>query len=265
MISSSSNQQIKKIIQLQKKSKVRKESKNFIIEGLKMYNEVPEDRIVKTYISEEFYAEISKDNNEDGINKLFFNREYEIISKSVFKEISDTTTPQGILAIVKQPEFNFEEILKKENICLLFLENIRDPGNLGTIMRSSEGAGVDGIVLSNESVDIYNPKVIRSTMGAIYRMPFVYEDEFADALINKYKRIGIKLYAAYLDGAVDYAKIIYPPKTGIIIGNESNGISEKVVKLADELIKIPMKGQLESLNAAVSAALITYEIYRQKR
>ena len=256
MISSASNQQIKHIVQLQKKAKLRSELGQFVIEGIKMYGEIPKDCIVSTYVSETFYNEKIK-NNYIGVEK------YEIVSDKIFGEISETITPQGIIAIVRQPKYDFESIINKDNATLLFLDNLRDPGNLGTIIRTAEGAGIDGVVLSKESVDIYNPKVIRSTMGAIYRVPFIYEENFATKLRDKYIKLGYSLYAAHLEGAVNYTKLDYNKKTGIIIGNEANGISKEVASIAGNMIKIPMEGQVESLNAAVSAALIMYEVYRQ--
>ena len=222
-----------------------------------MYGEIPKDCIVSTYVSETFYNEKIK-NNYIGVEK------YEIVSDKIFGEISETVTPQGIMAIVRQPKYDFDDIINKDDATLLFLDNLRDPGNLGTIIRTAEGAGIDGVVLSKESVDIYNPKVIRSTMGAIYRVPFIYEDNFATKLREKYKVNGFELYAAHLEGASEYTKVEYSRKTGIIIGNEANGVSKEVVDVADCMIRIPMEGQVESLNAAISAALIIYEVYRQK-
>lgn len=257
MITSASNQQIKHIVQLQKKAKLRSELGQFVIEGIKMYGEIPKDCIVSTYVSETFYSEKML-NNDTGVEK------YEIVSDKIFGEISETVTPQGIMAIVRQPKYDFDDIINKDNATLLFLDNLRDPGNLGTIIRTAEGAGIDGVVLSKESVDIYNPKVIRSTMGAIYRVPFIYEDNLATKLREKYKVNGFELYAAHLEGASEYTKVEYPRKTGIIIGNEANGVSKEVVDVSDCMIKIPMEGQVESLNAAISAALIIYEVYRQK-
>lgn len=257
MITSASNQQIKHIVQLQKKAKLRSELGQFVIEGIKMYREIPKDCIVSTYVSETFYSEKML-NNDIGVEK------YEIVSDKIFGEISETVTPQGIMAIVRQPKYDFDDIINKDNATLLFLDNLRDPGNLGTIIRTAEGAGIDGVVLSKESVDIYNPKVIRSTMGAIYRVPFIYEDNLATKLREKYKVNGFELYVAHLEGASEYTKVEYPRKTGIIIGNEANGVSKEVVDVADCMIKIPMEGQVESLNAAISAALIIYEVYRQK-
>lgn len=257
MITSASNQQIKHIVQLQKKAKLRSELGQFVIEGIKMYGEIPKNCIVSTYVSETFYSEKML-NNDIGVEK------YEIVSDKIFGEISETVTPQGIMAIVRQPKYDFDDIINKDNATLLFLDNLRDPGNLGTIIRTAEGAGIDGVVLSKESVDIYNPKVIRSTMGAIYRVPFIYEDNLATKLREKYKVNGFELYAAHLEGASEYTKVEYPRKTGIIIGNEANGVSKEVVDVSDCMIKIPMEGQVESLNAAISAALIIYEVYRQK-
>lgn len=257
MISSASNKQIKQVIQLGQKAKLRHELKQFIVEGIKMYNEIPEDKIITTFIKESYYNE----NKDNFIGKKLHN--FEIVSDKIFDGMSQTKTPQGILAIVKQPEYDFEEIISRESSKLLFLEDVRDPGNIGTMIRTAEGAGFDGIVLSKESVDMFNPKVVRSTMGAIYRVPFIYEENFSKTLKDKYVASGYNLYAAHLEGATNYTSVEYNKKTGIIIGNEANGISDEVVKVAQNMIKIPMEGKVESLNAAVSAALIMYEVYRQ--
>ena len=257
MISSTANKQVKNVIQLQQKAKLRHELKQFVVEGIKMYNEIPEDKIVTTFIKESYFNEyIDKFDKK----KLY---NYEIVSDKVFDGMSQTKTPQGILAIVKQPEYDFNKIISNKSPKLLFLEDVRDPGNIGTMIRTAEGAGFDGIVLSKESVDMFNPKVVRSTMGAIYRVPFIYEENFVDTLKDKYVKAGYSLYAAHLEGAVNYTSVDYCEKVGIIIGNEANGISDEVVKVAQNMIKIPMEGQVESLNAAVSAALIMYEVYRQ--
>lgn len=256
MIESSNNKQIKKIKQLQKKSKARDEYREFVIEGIKMYGEIPEDKIVATYISESFFKEKFE---------LYKNiiRDYEIVKDDIFLEICETMTPQGIIAVVKQPEYSLDDILDKDTSKIIILDDLRDPGNLGTIMRTAEGAGFDAVILSKSSVDMFNPKVVRSTMGAIYRVPFVYEDDLKCAINDTYKKAGFVVYSAYLDGAVDYTRTEYSDKTAIIIGNEANGISDEVIGVSDVLIKIPMSGQVESLNAAVSAAVIMYEVRRQ--
>lgn len=265
MISSSSNQQIKTLVQLQTKSKVRNKEKKFVIEGIKMFEEVltyHTASLVKTFVSESYYERLEND------DRALYNRlqtiPMEIVSDKVFKEISETMTPQGILAIVRQPEYQLEQLLEPEEVHLMILEDLRDPGNLGTIIRTAEGAGVTGIILSKASVDVYNPKVIRSTMGAIYRMPFVYVDEFMDT-IETMKQRNITLYATHLHADQYYDEVEYPSRTAVMIGNEANGLSEAATAASNEWIKIPMEGQVESLNAGVASAIMMYEIYRQRR
>lgn len=121
-----------------------------------------------------------------------------------------------------------------------------------------------GVILSRESVDMFNPKVIRSTMGAIYRVPFIYVQDFI-ALLDQLKVCGFTVYAAHLAGAVEYDIPRYPARTAMIIGNEANGLSETAAQRADARIRIPMAGKVESLNAAVAAAILMYEIKRQER
>lgn len=257
MISSTSNAQIKEIEKLQKKAKHRKETKTFIVEGRKMVEEA-DIHIVKVYISESYFK-------EDGIGaRLATSHAYEIVEDKIFKEVSDTKTPQGILAIVKMPEYTLEELLMKENQFFVLLEDLRDPGNLGTIMRTAEGAGVSAVILSKDSVDLFNPKVVRSTMGSIFRMPFLYVEDFPNTLLTL-KKQKLVLYATDLKGTNDYNRESYAKQCGIIIGNEANGITEQTRNLADCLVKIPMEGKLESLNAAIASALMMYEVYGQRR
>ena len=259
MISSTSNPQIKHLVQLQKKVKLRREEQVFVIEGTKMFEEALEGNLIeKAYFSETYWKERAEGSSY--LEQIA----YEIVTDSVLKEVSDTQTPQGVIALVRMPEHNLEELITREQVNLILLENLRDPGNLGTIVRTAEGAGMDAVVLSKESVDIYNPKVIRSTMGAIYRMPVIYVDSFMECL-NHLRKNGIVLYAAHLKGKRNYDKEIYAKKTAFMIGNEANGLTEETSKQADCLVKIPMEGKLESLNAAIAAALLMYEVYRQRR
>ena len=260
MITSMNNGQIKYIKLLQKKSKARKEENAFVIEGIKMFEESRlEGNLIKSYFSEEFFSKKVKEKPD-----YFQELSYEIIQDSVFNKISDTLTPQGVLAIVEKPKYNILDIIKNPNSTLLLLENIQDPGNLGTMVRTAEGAGFTGIILSNNSVDILNPKVIRSTMGSIYRTPFVYVDNFEHTL-REIQKNNISIYAAHLKGAIYYDEVSYSKNCGILIGNESGGLKENTAKMADGLIKIPMKGKVESLNVAVAAAIIMYEVSRQHR
>ena len=156
------------LVKLQEKGAARKEDGVYVCEGKKMFAEVlsyAAKSVVKAYFAESFY--------EKWRGEFAGEVPFEIVSDAVFKEVSRTVTPQGVLAIVRQPDYSLEGILAKagrDAPCrLLILENLRDPGNLGTILRTAEGAGMAGIILGRGSVDMFNPKVIRSTMGAIYR------------------------------------------------------------------------------------------------
>ena len=254
MITSTSNEQVKNIIQLKEKAKVRRRNKLFVVEGIKMFREIPKDKLVSVFVSEKF----EKENEE-----LLSHTDYILLSDSVFKKISDTVTPQGILAVVKQNEFTVEDIIErrdKERSCIVVLDRLQDPGNLGTIVRTGEGAGITGIVMSNDSVDLYNPKVIRSTMGSVFRVPVAVVPDLQDA-IKKMKQNGIETYAAHLNG-MEYQKGAFGKDIALLIGNEAKGLSDEVSVMADKLIKIPMEGKVESLNAAVATAILMYEARR---
>lgn len=160
MITSTSSSQVKHVVQLQKKSKTRKEFLEFVVEGNKMVAEAPKDRVVKVYVSENF-----NNMNPDYIRELNIeDKKIEIVSDSVFMQMSDTKTPQGVMAVVKMAQYEVNDILG-ENALIIAVENLQDPGNLGTILRMGEGAGITGVIMSSNTVDIYNPKTIRSTMG----------------------------------------------------------------------------------------------------
>lgn len=258
MISSTSNSQIKNINKLLKSSKERREKGVFIVEGIKMFLEAKKLGLIeKAYFSEELYKEWIQDVNLRDVN-------HEVVDNKVFKQISDTKTPQGILAIVRMQNAFLEDILDRDSFELIFLEDLRDPGNLGTIVRTAEGAGGSAIILSKESVDIYNPKVVRATMGSIFRMKVLYVEDIKDAM-KKAQAAGAVLYATHLKGKKFYDEVEFESKVGIVIGNEANGIKEETASQADCYMKIPMCGRVESLNAAVATSIIMYEILRQRR
>lgn len=257
MITSTSNQQMKYIAQLLKKAKVRNEEGIFVVEGRKMFAEAPKDWVTDIYVSETFFSDPEH-------KKMLEGRDYEVVSDSVLKSVSDTQTPQGILCLVKKPEYQLEDLLREEQPHLLILESIQDPGNLGTMLRTGEGAGITGVVMNRTTVDLFNPKTIRSTMGSIYRMPFVVTEHLEET-IAELKARQIAVYAAHLKGTLSYDEPDYRGGTAFLIGNEGKGLSDEIADLADTCIKIPMEGKVESLNAAISASLLMYEVNRQRR
>lgn len=302
MITSTSSSQVKHIVNLQKKSKLRKEEKQFVVEGIKMVSEAPKDRLVKVYVSETFKAdneEFLKKMNYEALGKDIL----EDVSDNVFIRMSDTQTPQGIMAVVRMSEITIEDLFgrdmhinsmngedndskntdskddnskndnsKNDNSSnssntiqplLLILENLQDPGNLGTIIRMAEGAGVTGIIMSSNTVDIYNPKTIRSTMGSLYRVPVIYVEDICKT-VEECRQKGVRVYAAHLKGTDNYNVKDYTQPTAFMIGNEGNGLTDKLTDKADELVRIPMQGKVESLNAAIACTILTYEAVRQR-
>ena len=193
MITSTSNAQIKELAKLQKKSRLRDEKGIFLVEGPRMTEEIPAERIEKVYASESFAKK-----NKEFLEKL--QAPVELLTDTVFAYVSDTKTPQGILAIVKRLNYTMNDLMQVKNQKaphLVVLDNLQDPGNLGTIFRTAEAAGVTGILLSKDCVDVYNPKVIRSTMGAVFRMPFLYVVDLPEK-IKELQKKSIKTYAAHL-------------------------------------------------------------------
>ncbi|MBR4358490.1 MAG: RNA methyltransferase [Butyrivibrio sp.] len=265
MIKSLSNERVRKVVSYIQKSKARKENNVFVIEGMKMLREAPVLQVREAYVTEKFLDGASEEDKE-----ILWRYGAETVTDEVMKKMADTRTPQGVLAVVSMYQYSEEEVLDGykemgiEKPLLLILENIQDPGNLGTMLRSSEGAGVTGVILSKGSADVYNPKVIRSTMGSIFRMPFMYVDNLP-AFVEKLSERGIKTYAAHLKGKRNYDKFDYTKPTAFLIGNEGNGLSKETADAASEYVLIPMKGQVESMNAATSAAILTFEASRQRR
>jgi TrmH family RNA methyltransferase len=248
------------------KSKARKDGDVFVIEGMKMLREAPVLQVREVYVTGRFLDKATEEDKE-----ILWRYGAEEVSDDVMKKMADTQTPQGVLAVVSQYHYTEEEVLEGYNKddegakpLILILENIQDPGNLGTMLRSGEGAGVTGVILSKGSADIYNPKVIRSTMGSIFRMPFIYVENLAE-MIKKLSANGINTYAAHLKGTKNYDEFDYTKPTAFLVGNEGNGLTKETADAATEYILIPMKGEVESMNAATSAAILTFEASRQRR
>lgn len=258
MITSTVNAKVKRLVNLRQKSKLRHSERVFLVEGIKMFLEAPIEQIKEVYVSEGFLEK-----NPTGKLKSV---RYEVVSDEVFQKISDTQTPQGVLCVMKMPAYALKDLLTTENKAplLLVLEDIQDPGNLGTIFRAGEGAGIDGVIMTKNTVDIFNPKVIRSTMGSIYRVPFLVAPDISQA-IKDLKSNDVSVYAAHLDDSADYDTCDYTAPTAFLIGNEANGLKRETADMADCSIKIPMKGQVESLNAAVASSVLMYEAARQRK
>lgn len=262
VIRTASNEKIKYIRKLLKSGKYRREEGLFVVEGIRMFREIPEELLCGIFYTKEAEEKYLKEN-------AAFRKYQEAglaypVTEQVFSGLSDTEHPQGILALVKTLEWDIASVLTcKGAPFLLILEHLQDPGNMGTIIRTAEGAGVTGIVISSDSADIYNPKVVRSTMGSLFRVPIINSRNLRED-ISFLKEKGIRIFGAHLSGSSVYEKNLTVP-AAFLIGNEGNGLSAEISEMADELLRIPMMGKVESLNAAVSAAVISYEVLRQRK
>ena len=256
MITSASNEQVKKIRALNARAKIRREEGLFVAEGTRLFREIPPKLREHVYVSESFYKE-----HADILSGIC----YDVLEENLFRRVCDTRTPQGILTLVKIPEWSREDLLGTgENAPLiLVLEDLQDPGNFGTMIRTSEAAGVTGVIVSAGTADLYQPKVIRSTMGSIFRVPVCREEDPAET-VRWLKEKKIRVFGAHLKGSRNYVDQDYTEGTAFCIGNEGNGLSEKLTGMLDCRIKIPMDGQVESLNAAVSAAVLLYTAHAQR-
>lgn len=248
MITSKSNELVKHIKSLSQK-KYREEYGEYLVEGKKMVCEAIDEKlnIVKLIICEDLFKE-----------QIKFNGDIEYVDQKVCSYLSDTMSPQGIFATIKIPKQN-----NNLGNIIFATDDLQDPGNLGTIIRTLDSAGINTLLLSKDSVDPYNPKVIRSTMGAIFRVNILTDLNLSDKL-KELKANGYKIVITHLDASISHYDLNFDEKLVIVIGNESKGVSDEINGLADVRVKIPMLGKTESLNASVAASLIAYENVRQK-
>ncbi|MCX7922491.1 MAG: 23S rRNA (guanosine(2251)-2'-O)-methyltransferase RlmB [Clostridia bacterium] len=260
-ITSNQNPLIKEIKSLKEK-KHREAKKLFFIEGIRFVEEAlkAETDIERIIVSETFSQ------SKGGIEVLSqaSKKNYEVyeVPDKLFNEISDTDSPQGILAVIKIKRNRLDDLFDN-NSFIVILDSIQDPGNMGTIIRTADAAGAAGVIISRGCVDLYNPKVLRSTMGSIFHIPFYLSDNLIESIATIKSR-GIKTYAAHLKGTANYYEVDIDSCSAIIVGNEANGISDEVANSADLLVKIPMPGRAESLNASVAASLLIYEAVRRR-
>ncbi len=259
MITSKSNELIKKIKSLSLK-KYRDNYKEYIVEGIKMALEAIDMAEVTSVV---YCDELLSADDIGKIKRAIKSKKLSedvlvSVSKNVFKYISDTITPQGVIAVVKMNSGKFDS----SNEPIFILDNIQDPGNLGTIIRSLDAAGIHTLVLSKDTVDYYNLKVIRSTMGGIFRLNIIKLDKDLSNFVDELKKNKYKILATSLEGSKPYFDIPYN-KCAIVMGNESQGVSKDIIKKSNCLIKIPMPGKTESLNVSVATSIIAFEIVRQ--
>lgn len=224
----------------------------FILEGERLISEIPRDWEIRYIAVAESYS-----------GKRAYSENIYNMSDSLFEKISDTVNPQGILAVCRIKEYELSQAEYGGNPFYVILENVMDPGNMGTVIRTADAAGVDGIFLSKGCVDIYNPKVIRATMGSVFHLP-IYRNVNAIEVVKNLNDKGITTLAAHLKGSTNPYDVDLKKGCAILIGNEANGLSDELSNEAEKLVKIPMPGKAESMNAGIAAGILIYEAVRQR-
>lgn len=258
ILTSKDNNNIKNTVKLNKSARYRKQTGLFTAEGVRVcYDAMLSKAKIQTFFATEKAAEKFREK----FNELFeyCDRTY-IVSEQIFKLISDTDSPQGFLCVIKALDKISQFGTINVNGKLLALDNVQDPNNLGTILRSAEAFGVDGIVMSDDCCDIYSPKVVRGSMGAVFRIPFVICGSIADFLKDN---PSINSFASVVDSnALPVTKADFSAPCITVIGNEGNGLKTETVVSCKNKITIPMRGKAESLNAPAAASIIIWEMIK---
>lgn len=248
-ITSTSNETIKYFISLNDK-KTRMNAKRFIVEGYHLVNEVSKTNLLEAIISTD-EKELKKINNV---------KRY-LVNDAIINKIATTKNPQNILGIVKMLDHNITNLLpiiKENKTKLVMLDDVNDPGNLGTIIRTAAGLGYDGIIMSPNTVDLYNEKVIRSTQGVMFKIPIIKAN--LQEVIKMLKKEKVFCIGTALTNAKDVKHITKKDKFAICLGNEAKGISKEVLDSMDENVRIAMNNDVESLNVSIAAGIIMYEM-----
>ena len=257
IIKSVDNKKVKYAVKLRQSAKFRQEEGLFFLEGLRLCFDASRVGISTDTV---FYTTAFKNEYSKKLGLLLQNTtNYYEVSESVMNKLTDTVTPQGIISLVKIPKC--ENVSAMDGL-LVALDKISDPKNLGAISRSAEALGAKGLILSPDSCDPYSPKSLRSSMGALLRLPVFIPRDFCEAL-QSLKNQGATLFSSVVDStATDIRTITPPDKRLIIIGNEANGVSDTVKSISDQLVTIPMFGNAESFSASSAASILIWEMQR---
>lgn len=257
-LTSKDNSNIKNTIKLKKSAKYRHQSGLFVAEGVRVCYDA---MLSNAEIEILFVTEDAIEKNKDKFNKLskYANKTF-CVNSNIFSLISDTQTPQGFLCVIKALDKTIEFDKIKNGGKYLALDNLQDPNNLGTILRSAEAFGISGIIMSNDCCDIYSPKVVRGSMGAVFRLPFIICNTIAEFLNENPE---IESFAAVVDSnAQKITEVKFADKCITVIGNEGNGLKEETINACKNKITIPMNGKAESLNASVASSIIIWEMIK---
>lgn len=257
-IASVNNPRVKDWAQLLEKKHRTRQGK-YIIEGIHLVQEALEHSAAIECIAYDIDRGIP---NELGKYTRTSDVEWIGVSPAVIAKCTDTVTPQAVFAVIRKDDKQADELLRKPDSLVIVLDRLQDPGNVGTIIRSADAAGADGVILGRGSADVYNPKTIRSTMGSFFHLPVVEAD--LRVILPEAKELGVTLVSTSLAAEHSCYSYDFKGSRWIVIGNEGSGVSEEINELVDDAVIIPSKGQAESLNAAMAATVLLFEAMRQR-
>jgi len=262
MITSKSNSKIKDI-RLLKQAKHRQARGEYFIEGVRLVEEAfGSARAIRQIV---YTPRLENSSRGAALlsqaRKKYLAAEWFYVRDEVLDSLSDTQTHQGILAVLGKRGYGWEELRKKEGLILLLCD-LQDPGNLGTIFRVAEAGRAAGLILTRGTLDPYNPKVVRASMGSLFRLPFLADQDAMESL-RVFRSLGYRVWAAAAGGGTSLWEVDFTLPTVVLFGQEGAGLPGEVVGAADGILTIPMNPEVNSLNVAVSAGLVVYEAYRQ--
>lgn len=242
-----------------KQKKYRQQQGLFLAEGLRTVEEAVRYGAVQSI----FYTAIEDDRTRAVLEEAAAKQiKLVCVSDKVLKKIADTGTPQGIIAVCEMRSKRLDEFLASGKM-LLVLDRVTDPGNIGTMLRTADAAGVGGLLLLQGCADIYAPKTVRASMGSLFHLP-VLSGLSEELLVQAARKAGYELLVTCLDGADNLYKADLQGRLAFVMGNEANGVSPALLAAADKRVFIPMQGRAESLNVAMAAGIVMFEALRQK-
>ena len=256
MISSVQNPRVKAVLALQQKSAERRRTGLFVVEGRRELEHCVEERfeVESVYVCKEMVGE-----GED----VWMDRlEVIEVTRSVYEKMAYRGSTEGMIAVVKERKLQLGDLRLREKPLLMVVERVEKPGNLGAILRSADAAGVDAVIVCDALTDLWNPNLIRSSIGAVFTVPCVLCG--SDECICFLKERGVQILTAQLQDSEEYYDVDMKQGTAIVMGTEATGLTEVWRQAADAHIRIPMLGRLDSLNVSVSAAVLLYEAVRQR-
>ena len=258
-ISSIQNPFIKQLFQLKEKSRERKKSGLFLIEGKRELSlAIKGNYTIETLL---FYPDLFSESEANALSH--YNIDIIEITKEVYQKLAYRDTTEGVIAVAKTKELSLDSlIINKQNPLILVAEAPEKPGNIGALLRTADAANIDAVIIANPKTDLYNPNIIRSSVGCVFTNQIATGT--SKEIIQYLKNNNINIYCAALQASLDYHTLDYKKPTAIVVGTEATGLSDEWLQNSTQNIIIPMQGEIDSMNVSVAAGIVIFEAKRQR-